>query len=365
MVLVNILSEPPVNQNTSAFLSPIIWNKNRFLSYGLKFKVFNKITPNISDCDVLAVNSKFWSASNQDHLQKIIEWLSQQKETICRVVYFDRSSTAGHVTPEILPIVDSYYKTSLFKDRSLYQKPLYGSRLFCNYYHHKLGIKDEIPTYSRVISDQNNLDKLAISWNTGLANYSLTGPRLAKLYGNFPIRSLLRPVQRYHAPRISRSIDVNCRMSLNYKYETLGYQRKETARLLKKYRKVDRVAKAIFLKELRNSKIVASPFGSSEINYRDFETFICGALLLKPDMSHIETYPNFYEDNKTFVAHRWDLDDLEEKVDDILTHWDRYLHIANTGQELYRSHVSTVQGHEIFCQRFVNLITGLHKHKIV
>ena len=99
-------------------------------------------------------------------------------------------------------------------------------------------------------------------------------------------------------------------MGLHYKYETVAYQRKKTAQLLASYRRTDRLAKSAYFRELRNSKIVASPFGLSEINYRDFETFICGALLLQPDMSHIETYPDLYCPGETFVSHGWDFDNL-------------------------------------------------------
>ena len=42
---------------------------------------------------------------------------------------------------------------------------------------------------------------------------------------------------------------------------------------------------------------MVSPFGFGEITLKDFETFLSGSVLVKPNMSHMETYPNFYIDD--------------------------------------------------------------------
>ncbi len=49
-----------------------------------------------------------------------------------------------------------------------------------------------------------------------------------------------------------------------------------------------------------------------EVCFRDFETVACGAVLLKPDMSHLRTNPNIYEAWVTYVPVNWDLSNLEE-----------------------------------------------------
>ena len=41
------------------------------------------------------------------------------------------------------------------------------------------------------------------------------------------------------------------------------------------------------------TKVVISAFGLGEIILKDFETFLTGGMLMKPDMSHMETWPNF------------------------------------------------------------------------
>ena len=130
------------------------------------------------------------------------------------------------------------------------------------------------------------------------------------------------------------------------------------AKLLSGYRRTDRISKFSYFRELKRSKIVASPFGSSEINYRDFEAFICGTLLLKPDMSHTESYPDLYRPGETFVSHSWDLDDLEDVIEEVLAYYDRYVDVARAGQDLYRWHVASEPDHEAFVDRFVRIVKG-------
>ena len=43
---------------------------------------------------------------------------------------------------------------------------------------------------------------------------------------------------------------------------------------------------------MRHSRICISPFGYGEICWRDFEAILCGCLVVKPDMSHVETNPS-------------------------------------------------------------------------
>jgi hypothetical protein len=358
MIRIHVLSERAVNQNTRAFLSPIIWNRRRILDRGLSVRIFYEPTPDIGDCDVLAINGKYWSGPWDERRDQALAWLAALKGDVGRIIFFDRSSTAGHLIVDVLPLVDTYCKTILYRDRAVYLRPLYGSRLFCDHYHQELGLEDDEPTFSTAAPDLASLDKLEGSWNTGLVNYSLHGPRLATLFSHLPLRAFLAPPTTFYEPSISRAVDVTCRMGLHYKYNTVAYQRRKMAELLAHHRKTDRIGKTAYFKELRNSKVVASPFGSSEINYRDFETFICGALLLKPDMSHIESYPDLYHPGETFVAHSWDFEDLEDAIEEILSHYDRFVEIARAGQDLYRWHVASDEGHEAFVDRFERLMRG-------
>ena len=60
-----------------------------------------------------------------------------------------------------------------------------------------------------------------------------------------------------------------------------------------------------------------SPFGWGEICYRDFEATLGGNLLLKPNMDHIETWPNIYTEDSYFKLD-WSFNNLD-KISEILS----------------------------------------------
>lgn len=353
---INILTQPLDDQNACAFLAPLMAHRGLFRDAGIRFCRFEQPTSALTDCDVLLINSAYWRAPWVDRRSKALDLIGDLVNRVPETLYFDRSSTSSTVNSDILPLVKRYYKTNLLRDRALYQKPLYGQRLFTDYCHHRYGVIDSTPAWSMAVDDASELRKLRISWNTALANYSLLGPRISALYKHIPFAPLMRPARWFTRPAVDRGIDVSCRMGLTYKYETVAYQRRRLAETLQRFRRSDRVSKITYFRELRNSKIVTSPFGFSEVNYKDFETFIAGALLLKPDMSHLETYPNLYQADVTYLAHDWDLSDLDEKVERVLADYPRYLEIAENGQNLYRDHTVGRDAHERFVSYFLDLL---------
>jgi hypothetical protein len=49
--------------------------------------------------------------------------------------------------------------------------------------------------------------------------------------------------------------------------------------------------------------------------HRDFEAVLAGCLLVKPDMSHLETRPDVFRAGETCATVRWDWSDLEQVVE--------------------------------------------------
>ena len=353
---VHILTRPLEDQNVRAFWAPLLANRRLLESAGISITPFEKVSGALTDCDTLILTSSFWRGPWVERRDEALPFIEDCIGRAPQVLYFDRASTSGTINTDVLPLVERYYKTNLLKDRSHYQRPLYGLRQFTDYYHREYGVVDPQPAWSSPVEDAAELAKLRLSWNTALADYSLLGPRLSALYAKLPLAQLMRPATRFKAPSNDRSIEVSCRMGTAYKYETVAYQRRRLAEILDRFRSTDRVSKISYFKELRDSKVVTSPFGFSEVNYKDFETFISGALLLKPDMSHIETYPDLYEDGKTYVAHGWDLTDLSERVDRILADFPSHLHIAEAGQACYRGYTVGGDAAERFVRYFVDLL---------
>ena len=82
-----------------------------------------------------------------------------------------------------------------------------------------------------------------------------------------------------------------------------------------------RVSLEEYHKKMFDSKIIFAPFGYGEMAPRDLEAAMYGSILLKPDMSYIDTKPNVFIDGETYIACKHDFSDLEEKIDYILTNY--------------------------------------------
>jgi hypothetical protein len=196
---------------------------------------------------------------------------------------------------------------------------------------------------------------MRVSWNFGLANHGLLGGVGQRLFRWVAAPFLLRLPVAVRPPDGARPLSVSCRFGAQYTRATVAFQRRRILDLLAGRVRLGRVGRRAFMRELASSKIVVSPFGWGEFAFRDYEAFVGGALLLKPDMSHLETYPDYYRDGSTMVAFRWDLDDLVAKLDAILADYNRFRDIAINAQNLYAFQASSA-GRERFADRFRNLV---------
>lgn len=59
-------------------------------------------------------------------------------------------------------------------------------------------------------------------------------------------------------------------------------------------------------------------FYLGEFTLRDFEIIICGNILSKADIYHMEKYPGLFVISETHVPFKWDLSDFEEKLRKLL-----------------------------------------------
>lgn len=84
----------------------------------------------------------------------------------------------------------------------------------------------------------------------------------------------------------------------------------------------DRISRTDYLQKMDDSKIIISPYGQGEICYRDWEALQFGNIMIKPDMSNINTTPNIYFGDETYISCKYDWSDLDEKVDYILSNYD-------------------------------------------
>lgn len=341
--------------NSFALNFPLCLHQKKLRALGTDVRLFFNIEEALFDCDVLCVNSKYFRTWWPTNKAGILASLSAFKDRVSTLLWFDTGDSSGTTQFQVLPYVDGYYKNQILKDKRAYLQSYYGSRLFTDYYHRECDIEDEDVFYTTCVPSENDLKKIDVSWNFGLGDYGVHANFYGKLrkYLTVPYRFSIHFVP----PKKSRSLDITCRLGRSYTRNTICYQRNRITQILGRRYGVstERVSRKAYYRELRNAKVGVSPFGWGEMAYRDFETFINGAALFKPDMSYIRTWPDIFKEGETYVAHRWDLSDLPDRLDELIS-GDRHLEIARNAQSLYRKYLFEPEGHQAFCQRFVNMI---------
>ncbi|GHV70290.1 hypothetical protein AGMMS49928_17510 [Spirochaetia bacterium] len=245
-----------------------------------------------------------------------------------KIVFLNGQPDAGTNRLDLLPYVDRLFYKSVFADRENYDKGFYGKNLFADYYHRKYGVVDANGGYffepALSVEDANRIE---LSWNIGVGSYprrnwpQRLGTVLAR--SGFPDLGRCFKAGRTKAPADfsgpNRSIAVHARID-PVASESISYQRRLYLERISGDQRflTGMVNQNQYYRELNDSKIVLSPFGWGEVCFRDFEAIISGALLLKPDMSHLKTWPDVYIPYVTYVPVNWDGTDIIEKTETYL-----------------------------------------------
>ena len=293
MTRIHVLAGGFDTPNGRAFLFPLLVWRDALRDAGFDIRIFRRPTADLADCDALLVDSKLHRGRWADEKDAVLELFTRWTRD-CRVIYCDTTDSSGALLTDLLPVVHGYAKSQLMRDRTAYLRPMYGLRPFTDYYHGQFGVADRNPEWSPAVADPALLDKLRVSWNSGLADYSLHGPAKMTVYGRLPLRALL------HFPKPSKPADaarpqaVSCRFGTDYPRATVAFQRKAIREKLAGRIDTKKLSRRDYFSELETSKVVVSPFGYGEITLKDFEVFLTGGLLLKPDMSHMETWPDLF-----------------------------------------------------------------------
>lgn len=262
---------------------------------------------------------------------------NQLREKYDRIFYFDDNASAKIWHPSILKKVDYYFKTKVYQSYEEYLKPDQSIPPYVKYYAEMLG--EKIPyNIDQPKIEKEDLDKIRLSWNLGIGYYPmytfvfrsasvlahLISPSFANKYLNFLQRFI-----KYNVKNKKKNL-VSAQYSIYDKNYLYAYQRKHITEnnsddLL--YTKKEN--NFSYNKTLQKSNIVLSPFGYGEICFRDFEAVLTRGLLIKPNMSHIKTWPDIYIENKTYVSIKWDLKDYKEIIHYYLNHPMKVKEITN------------------------------------
>ena len=358
MSTVHVLTNGFNSPNAFAFLMPLIIHANWLLDLGIKVKFFREDAgKRLDDCDVLIFESKFLDVIDEKTDAERLAYFQALRARNDNLIYADIQDSSGWDSAPMLPAVKLYAKAHLLKDRQRYLKPVYSFRIYCEFVNQEFGIADD-GAYSVPISNPNDLGKLCLLWNSALSDYRFMGLYRMLLYNKVPLQRLLdfpSPNAFTNVMR-NRPVDVTCRVGMKYSRETITFHRKMITQKLQGYIQKDRLNRAHYLKELRQNKVSISPFGFGETCYRDFETILAGALLLKPNMDHLETWPPIYVPGETYIPFNWDADNLVDLVDKYTAEDVRRCEIAANAQNTYQTFLSNPDSGSIFATHFSDLI---------
>ena len=248
------------------------------------------------------------------------------------LVWLDTADSTGTCLFDVMPFVDLYFKKQLLKDINYYTKEIWGSRVYCEFYHNKLGIEDpQVSDRKYPILESQYASKLRLSWNVGIGDlFAFTWD----LY--------LHPFSM-HKPRFISPDSANKTLDLQYRGSSFspiaGYQRQYCKDFVSRINYIShsdpyqRVPHDEYVREGEIAKAIISPFGWGEVCGRDFEAMVYGATMIKMSMEHSVTFPDAYQPYITYVPVKWDFSDLDEILRKVPS--EEYRQIARSAQKFY------------------------------
>lgn len=309
---------------------------------GLDFLFFSSFDNVNADSDIIILDYRYLvllggqSESSRSYIIDSIHKLRRRTNTI---ILFETGDGSGSGSFWMINHVDLCLKKQILKDRNLYLGNSYTSS-------YMKWVPDQIveevfkDDFSYVGCQVDQLHKIQLGWNIAYVDYR--NLPLGRFYPSAVIPESIISGPTFLEPNPTRNISISFR-GTNHTVAHYHYQRSRIIQVLSKLKVKDnaiidggKVTRKKYLAELANSTSIVSPFGWGEICYRDFEAFIFGCLLIKPDMNHIDTFPNLFSENETYIPFKWDVNDFEEKLIEIKANISKYIEVAKHGQQQYK-----------------------------
>lgn len=229
--------------------------------------------------------------------------LGAAKAAGARTILFDGDDDMSILWPDVLNAADFCIKKHVYGDLDTYTRIFVGKSNLTDYCHRTFNVSfaDNIVPQSGELSPKQ-IGKIVLGWNIAQDD------KIHNLANDIPIQATEGP----------RDIDILCRASVAPGTWTYGMRHgavEALSRIAGRYRihaPTDRVSQAEYYGEMLRARLSVSPFGFGELCWRDFESILCGSLLIKPDMSHLTTWPNLFVPFETYIPVAWDYSNLEQ-----------------------------------------------------
>ena len=123
------------------------------------------------------------------------------------------------------------------------------------------------------------------------------------------------------------------------KQKSIHFQRNEVNKILHKRFDLfkSRLNHTAYLQKLKNSKISVGAFGWGEICYREFEAIKMGTAVIFPNLNYLETWPNIYQDNYSYLSYELDFSNLNERIDILINDENLRKNLVKNSQRILKS----------------------------
>ena len=339
-------------------LVPLILLANESNQFKFKFVDYSFYSLKNLEGDILILVRKFHKLdlSNEQNKDLMINELIDLKRNFSKIIYFDDSAAVSHIMFFITSYVDSYWVRGLLSDLNDYKRPFYGGRTYSQYYYDQYKIIDQTK-YLSPFQKGKFPKNIKIAWNIGIGIYpsykssflnrnymkikkiscvlsSFKSIKLVYLiinkYRNEMIESLKNPIDLS-----SKKPLISSRFSAKGYYKSISFHRELLLEKIKENKLFlkGKLSHKDYIKECSSVYGLLSPFGWGEICYRDFEAIMCGNILVKPDMSHLVTWPNIYEDDCCLKID-WNFKNLEN-INNLLINKEKVIKCIERTRNIY------------------------------
>ena len=219
-----------------------------------------------------------------------------------RLIIFDGDDDLNVLWPNTLSLADLYVKKHAYRDRGEYAVPRIGKSNLTDYVARTFGrsfAEDRIP--ASVPFGPALTEKIFVGWNIGVDD-KIVGVAQRTLPSS-PDNRAIDVASRAFAPP---------HLWIHPLRDPVARTLESMAEEMRVSVPRHRVDQQEYYNEMLSATICVSPFGYGELCWRDFEAVLCGCLLVKPDMSHVETQPDIFIADQTYAPVKWDYSDLRE-----------------------------------------------------
>lgn len=255
--------------------------------------------PELSPGNADVVCFQTWINKTNSELLEVVSTLRQRNQS-AKMVFLDPfAPTDLRYAKALDPVIDIYVKKHVLRNRDEYNQATNGDTNLSHWYGDRYGLLQRV---SKFDVPANFFKKLVVGPSFATACYMLP---------DFLSRGFNHNVSE-------RPFDVHARIGGSRGDNWYARMRSESLSAAQSLQGIkvtasNEVSKRSYFLELLKSKICFSPFGYGEVCWRDFESVHSGSVLLKPNMNHVETFPDIFLENISYMPISWDFSDLQVK----------------------------------------------------